>query len=138
MSFSTIYHITSAAVWQDIGQDDIYFPPTFETDGFIHASAHEHLLLPIANHFHADARGEIVCLEIPIAALDAVDIVVKFEPPAAVGNTPAQIDAVSLDGILFPHVYGGLKRSYVTCAHPITRDDEDRFVAIESLQLASL
>ncbi|MEO0574313.1 MAG: DUF952 domain-containing protein [Pseudomonadota bacterium] len=138
MSRATVYHMMSAADWQDIGIDDTYYPATFAAEGFIHATADQHLLLPIANHFHADATGEIVCLEIPVAALDAANITVKFEPPAAVGDKPAQIDGVSLDGILFPHIYGGLKRSFVTCAHPVTRDDEARFVEIESLQLAAL
>lgn len=51
MGENYIYHLVQGARWKDAGGDG-YLPPTYEADGFIHATKEAGLLLPVANHFY--------------------------------------------------------------------------------------
>ncbi|CAN0585263.1 unnamed protein product, partial [Ectocarpus sp. 12 AP-2014] len=75
-----IYHLVQGARWKDAGEDG-YLPPTYEADGFIHATKEAGLLLPVANHFYtglyANAVHRFICLRIDTTALESE---VRFEP----------------------------------------------------------
>lgn len=51
MTSSHIYHLVEEARWRDAGAEG-YRPPTYATDGFIHATREAELLIPVANHFY--------------------------------------------------------------------------------------
>ena len=53
---------------------EAYFPPTFEKDGFTHATAVPSRLLDVANHFYQDVPGEWMCLRFRRSALLRLDL----------------------------------------------------------------
>eukprot|EP00903_Cladosiphon_okamuranus_P006599 g6446.t1 len=73
-----IYHLVQEAKWKATGGEG-YLPPTYEADGFIHATREAQLLLPVANHFYADVPGDFICLRIDTNILKSE---VKFEAAA--------------------------------------------------------
>ncbi|CAN0552525.1 unnamed protein product [Ectocarpus sp. 12 AP-2014] len=76
MGENHIYHLVQGSRWKDAGGDG-YLPPTYEADGFIHATKEAGLLLPVANHFYTDVPGSFICLRIDTTALKSE---VRFEP----------------------------------------------------------
>ncbi|CBJ31421.1 conserved unknown protein [Ectocarpus siliculosus] len=84
-----IYHLVQGARWKDAGGDG-YLPPTYEADGFIHATKEAGLLLPVANHFYTDVPGSFICLRIDTTVLKSE---VRFEPgeSALIGSNEAVI-----------------------------------------------
>ena len=47
-----VFHMVEVKNWrQTITTDSIYYPPTYETDGFTHGTANPAKLLSVANHF---------------------------------------------------------------------------------------
>ncbi|MEL6870454.1 MAG: DUF952 domain-containing protein [Pseudomonadota bacterium] len=132
-----IYHLVSADVWRDIGVQDIYYPATYEQDGFVHATADPGLLLAVANNFYRSNPADYLCLEIATAAVTIAGLELRYEAPAAVGDASADIPGVDTQSTVFPHIYGGLQRSMVRGTHSVTRDDDGRFIAIETLNVVA-
>ncbi|CAB1108646.1 unnamed protein product [Ectocarpus sp. CCAP 1310/34] len=66
MGENYIYHLVQRARWQDAGGDG-YLPPTYEADGFIHATKEAGLLLPVANHFYTGLCSASMCREVSSA-----------------------------------------------------------------------
>lgn len=55
-----LYHLVPAADWDACKTGGkAYFPPTYESDGFIHLTKEANLLLPVANHFYKDVKGVV-------------------------------------------------------------------------------
>ncbi|NNM00943.1 MAG: DUF952 domain-containing protein [Gammaproteobacteria bacterium] len=127
-----IYHLAPRERWQrsaDTGE--AYFPPTYEVDGFIHATARPALLLEVANHFYRDAVGAFVCLESTVEAVEQSGTRVVYEAPAPVGNQPADFD--TRGETEFPHLYGGLVPSAVTAVHAVNRSRDGTFTGIDGV-----
>lgn len=60
-----IYHMCERPRWeQALRSGTEYFPPTYDKDGFIHATEDPAMLLGIANHFYKDSKDEWICLRI--------------------------------------------------------------------------
>lgn len=129
MTEATIYHLVPLARWRGHDPSEPYYPPTYEADGFIHATAERELLRHIANHFYRDSVGDWLCLEISLAKLEQAGIEVPFEAPAAVGETPANIPGINPTH-RFPHIYGGLQPEMIVAEHRVVRDADGRFIAI--------
>ncbi|MEN7341375.1 MAG: DUF952 domain-containing protein [Pseudomonadota bacterium] len=125
----TLFHLTPAAVWQDLSDDDVYFPATYEKDGFIHATSDASVLINIANHFYKEIDGDWLCLETTVAIVEAAGIRVLFEAPAPVGEKAPDIPGVE-EGQRFPHIFGGLRREMISAVHTIERADDGTFLAI--------
>ena len=64
-------------------------PPTYEVDGFTHATADPSFLIGVANHFYKTTQPEWICLGMTRASLAAAQITLKFEDPSPVGTTQA-------------------------------------------------
>ena len=90
-----IYHITSAAAWQQAQAVGAYRGDTLATEGFIHTSTGAQVART-ANRFYRDRTG-LVLLAIDPALLSAE---LRYEPAS--------------DGELFPHIYGPLNIDAVT------------------------
>lgn len=136
---ATLYHLLPSKEWTIcVEKDRAYYPPTFEMDGFIHLTANPSFLLQVANHFYREVDGAFVVLQL---APDKLKGTVKYEPAAAVGDKQTKKDGYKTekgrkesDEILFPHLYGsGIEKEAVQRVLSVTRDDEGRFLSIESL-----
>ncbi|MEM7763151.1 MAG: DUF952 domain-containing protein [Pseudomonadota bacterium] len=127
-----LFHLVPKSRWESLAPDEIYFPATYEQDGFIHATADAHLLLNVANHFYAGSDQAWLCLETTVKRVEATGVKVLFEPAAAVGETPPEIPGVTADQ-LFPHLFGGLSQACLVAVHPVTRAADGTFTAIGNL-----
>lgn len=145
-----IYHMCPKMAWDTCSTGDCndYFPPTYDQDGFIHATQDPSMLIPIANHFYKDAPRdqEWIILVIDCARLTSRLV---FEPAAAVGTTPSfsktggsdsihdrHVDDTEAsqhrDEILFPHIYGTIQKESVVEILNMTRDSSGIFVGFSS------
>lgn len=107
--------------------DLLYYPPTYQADGFIHATSDPKLLLTVANHFYKSSIGDWICLQInPIYLCSKV----IYEAPAPVGNTKSM---EASEQVLFPHIYGGINKPSVINIYPIVRSEDGSFLSIHSL-----
>jgi uncharacterized protein (DUF952 family) len=106
-------HLVSAArwaAWRDAPDPAArYTPAGFETEGFVHCTDGDTEMLAVANRFYAADPGPFVVLDLDLALVGA----------------PWRCDDA---GLLYPHVYGPLRRDAVRGARPVVRDAEGRFV----------
>ena len=127
-----VFHMVEVKNWrQTITTDSIYYPPTYEADGFTHGTANPAKLLSVANHFYKDIVGDWYCLQMTVQGLADTGVKIIFEPAAAVGNTVSKNEADS--GELFPHIYGGISPAAVTRIYPVTRDEFGGFSRIDGV-----
>jgi uncharacterized protein (DUF952 family) len=123
-----IYHMCDAKLFQQsIVGGKSYFPPTFASDGFIHATEDPAMLIDTGNHFYQGVEGEWVCLSLNPELLGGEVI---YENPAAVGSIAAK-DYV--EPPKFPHIYGGIPETAVIRYYPILRSAEGKFLKIPGL-----
>jgi len=125
-----MYHMCQRDLWESAKQaGEAYFPPTFEKDGFTHATAVATRLIATANHFYQDVPGEWVCLRFRRSALKKLGIVTRDEKAMPVGEKASSDEWVQW---VCPHVYGGLPPQVVEAELPMTRDGP-KYVSIEGL-----
>lgn len=130
-----IYHLVQKPLWEECkAKDATYFPPTYEADGFTHATADPKFLLGVANHFYKDVKADWLCLGMTRSSLAAANITVKFENPSPVGTTPALNEEQS-GGERFPHIYGGIPSSggVVFEERVVKRTEDGSYVSIDGL-----
>ena len=53
-------------------------PPTYEVDGFTHATADPSFLIGVANHFYKTTQPEWICLGMSRASLAAAQITMRL------------------------------------------------------------
>lgn len=129
MKHPYLFHLVQADLWEAaVKGDTIYFPPTYEQDGFTHATANPDLLLNVANHFYTDVPGAWLCLQMTVESLEAGGIEVVFEGTAPVGDKAP--DFPGTDDELFPHILGGIPPSTVLEVHEVVRSEDGTFLAV--------
>ena len=129
-----IYHMCDKDAYNDATKDGgVYYPPTYQQDGFIHATAEPKLLLDVGTYFYKEVKGDWICLEIdPI--LVGREGTVKYEAPAPVGNIDAyDHEKEGKEQPKFPHIYGGIKSSAVTKTFKILRAEDGTFLSIQGI-----
>ena len=90
MERQTLFHLIQVELWRlALENNTPYFPPTYDQDGFTHATAKPNLLLNVANHFYTDIPGDWLCLEMTIDSLHDNGVDVVFESTAPVGDKAA-------------------------------------------------
>jgi uncharacterized protein (DUF952 family) len=114
-----ILHLAPEADWRAIPEGAAYAPDSLRTEGFVHCTAGEELLLRVANTFYAAIPGAYVVLDVDETRLTSE---VRWEAPLS--DDP--LAAVAQ----FPHVYGPLDRAAVVRVRALQRDDSGRFVGI--------
>jgi uncharacterized protein (DUF952 family)/mannose-6-phosphate isomerase-like protein (cupin superfamily) len=125
-----LYHMCQLGLWETAkSKGTAYFPPTFEADGFTHATAVPSRLIETANHFYQDVRGEWVCLRFRRSALQRLGIMMRDEQAMAVGDKEASND---FSDWICPHVIGGIPPQVVDREFPMLRDGV-AYTAIEGL-----
>ena len=128
-----IFHLVQAKLWQSTVSTDggVYYPPTYDLDGFTHGTANPNKLLVVANHFYREVDGDWLCLRMTSESLKRSGVEVVFEGTAPVGDKPADFEGS--DDELYPHILGGITPRAVLAVHKVTRNDSGDFVAIEGL-----
>eukprot|EP00603_Paraphysomonas_imperforata_P009313 CAMPEP_0114428946 /NCGR_PEP_ID=MMETSP0103-20121206/9211_1 /TAXON_ID=37642 ORGANISM="Paraphysomonas imperforata, Strain PA2" /NCGR_SAMPLE_ID=MMETSP0103 /ASSEMBLY_ACC=CAM_ASM_000201 /LENGTH=125 /DNA_ID=CAMNT_0001598225 /DNA_START=148 /DNA_END=525 /DNA_ORIENTATION=- len=115
------------AIRQDFEGKSEYFPPTYDQDGFIHATAEPKFLLQVGNNFYKSVRGDWICLKIDVTKLTSRVI---YEPAMPVGDIQS---AKFENEPLFPHIYGGINADSVVQVFNIIRSLDGTFHSIDNL-----
>ena len=124
-----VYHMVQAALWQTaVHSDEIYYPPTYDVDGFTHGTSNPAKLLNVANHFYRDVPGEWLCLQMTVDSLAAEGVATVYEGTAPVGDKPADFEGAGDE--LFPHIQGGIAPAAVISVFPIERSADGEFLSI--------
>ncbi|KAJ1449709.1 hypothetical protein M885DRAFT_470101 [Pelagophyceae sp. CCMP2097] len=125
-----LYHMCERAAWEAAKlKGEAYFPPTFQTDGFTHATAVPARLIETANHFYQQSSPDWVCLRMSRKALLAGGVITIDEEAMPVGET-AVGDAWTT--WICPHIRGGIHPRVVNCEFTMNRDGP-KFTTIEDL-----
>ena len=138
-----IYHMVQTHLWEaaKASETKTYYPPTYATDGFTHATADPKYLLTVGNHFYKDTKdpsdaskpADWTLLKMTRQTLEARKIDLKFEWPSPVGDVKA-MDAAQSGGERFPHIFGGIPtEGVVTQTFAVTRAEDGTFTGIEGL-----
>ena len=106
---------------------ETYFPPTFDEEGFTHATGVPSRLIETANHFYQDSEAPWVCLRFSRSDLrKKCGITVRDERAMPVGSKAV---GENWSDWICPHVVGGIPPSVVDAVFPMTRDGS-KFVSI--------
>ncbi len=127
-----VFHLAQAERWGScVAESRVYYPPTYEQDGFTHGTANPEKLLQVANHFYREVAGDWLCLRMSVASLAATGVDVVFEGTAPVGDKPADFDSNNEE--LFPHLQGGIHPSAVLAVHAVARSADGEFLGVDSV-----
>lgn len=113
MTNTVVLHIAPQAAWQECG--DEYVDPSLESEGFIHCSTPEQLLIPANERFAG--RSDLVLLVIDTTAVPSETV---FEDCYETGQE-------------FPHIYGPIPTSAVTKVVAFPCQSDGTFVVPEGL-----
>ena len=109
---------------------EAYFPPTFDEEGFTHATGVPSRLIETANHFYQDSEAPWVCLRFSRTALrKQCGIIVRDERAMPVGSKAV---GENWTDWICPHVVGGIPPLVVDAVFPMTRDGS-KFVSIDGV-----
>lgn len=126
-----LYHMTTKTEWEAAKDEGVYYPKTYEADGFYtHATAVPSRLITVANHFYQDVAGEWICVTFTRSALRKCGIHVRDEEALPVGDKSIGED---WGDWICPHIIGGLPTHIVTREYKIKRDGS-KFLGIEGLE----
>ena len=126
----TLYHMAQMALWEAAKSgNEAYYPPTFDVDGFTHATSVASRLITTANHFYQDSPGEWVCLCLSRSGLRRAGIVVCDEEAMPVG---AKAVGADWGGWVCPHIRGGIPPSVAHSELRMLRNGK-AFASIEGL-----
>ena len=82
-----VFHLIQASLWNKaMENNETYFPPTYEDDGFTHGTSNPDKLLNVANHFYPEVEGDWYCLKMTVESLAATGVKTVFEGTAPVGD----------------------------------------------------
>ena len=127
-----VFHLVQANLWHQAVRDDaVYYPPTYDVDGFTHGTSNPQKLLDVANHFYQDVPGDWLCLKMTVASLSACGITTVYEGTAAVGDKEPDFEGSK--GELFPHIRGGIAPDAVLEVLPVTRGPDGRFESVATM-----
>ena len=131
-----IFHLVQAKLWQSTVSKNggVYYPPTYDLDGFTHGTANPNKLLVVANHFYREVDGDWLCLRMTSESLKRSGVEVVFEGTAPVGDKPADFEGS--DDELYPHILGGITPDAVLAIHKVIRNDSGDFIAIDDLEVS--
>jgi len=128
-----IYHLVQTPLWEKCkATGGTYYPPTYEEDGFTHATADPSKLIGVANHFYKPVKSEWLCLKMTRDTLSAAGVTLKFEDPSPVGTIKA-LSTEQSGGMRFPHIYGGITPSMVLEERTVRRAADGTYLAIDGL-----
>jgi len=113
-----------APAWASWMAGGAYEPASLATEGFVHCTAGDDLMLEVANRFYAGV-GDVVAVSLET---DRLTSEVRWEAPAHPDG-----DRALADEPRFPHVYGPLDRDAVVGARRLVRDGGGRFAGYAAM-----
>mmetsp|Transcript_34958 Transcript_34958/g.54641 ORF Transcript_34958/g.54641 Transcript_34958/m.54641 type:complete len:124 (-) Transcript_34958:2683-3054(-) len=120
MSGKIVYHMAQKSLWEEAGEE--YTPPTYQQDGFVHATEDSAMLLGIANHFYKETKGEWILLKLSVDKLKHKTV---WEAPAPVGDKSSNLETE----VKMPHIYGPINKDAVDKITSIQRDEDGSFLS---------
>ena len=117
-----ILHLMPRPAWEQWRDAGTYEPPSLASEGFVHCTGNDDLMLAVANRFYSGEPGEVVVVTLDEGRLTRE---VRWEAPAHPDGT-----APTDNEPLFPHVYGPLDREAVAGVRRLVRSGS-RFVGYE-------
>lgn len=127
--FPYVFHLVQVSLWEEsIEKGMVYYPPTYEQDGFTHGTSNPEKLINVANHFYQEVEGEWRCLKMTVESLAEVSVEVIFEGTAPVGDKAPDFEGA--DDELFPHILGGIPQKAVIESYPVIRSKSGEFLSI--------
>ena len=127
-----IYHLVQSSLWDTaLATGEPYYPPTYDQDGFTHATANPDKLLSVANHFYTSVPGKWYCLQMTVESLEKSGVKTIFEGTAAVGDIQPEFDGSEDE--LFPHILGGIKPMAVLESFAVIREADGTFSSITGI-----
>jgi len=133
----SLYHMCEESVWKAaVVSGAAYFPPSFQQDGFTHATNVAERLIETANHYYISSKDDWICLKLCSATIlkNKCGIVTVFEEAKPVGTIDVKDDWKDL---VMPHIFGGIPVSIpgiVTEVFPMKRDPTNgTFLSITGL-----
>ena len=117
-----ILHLMPRPAWEQWRDAGTYEPPSLASEGFVHCTGNDDLMLAVANRFYSGEPGEVVVVTLDEGRLTRE---VRWEAPAHPDGT-----APTDNEPLFPHVYGPLDRDAVAAVRRLVRSGS-RFVGYE-------
>ena len=117
-----ILHLMPRPAWEQWRDACTYEPPSLASEGFVHCTGNDDLMLAVANRFYSGEPGEVVVVTLDEGRLTRE---VRWEAPAHPDGT-----APTDNEPLFPHVYGPLDREAVVRVRRLVRSGS-RFVGYE-------
>ncbi len=149
-----ILHLIPLETWRQLAPGQPYAPASLQTEGFIHCTAGDALLIEVANTVYRSQPGEFLVLEIDETKVQAE---VRWEAPArptahsasgalAAASTALPPEAAAEFGlpqttstepaqtaISFPHIYGPLNRDAIVGVRYAVRAADGTFTGIEPI-----
>ncbi len=150
-----ILHLIALDTWTQLAPGQPYAPESLQTEGFIHCTAGDALLIEVANTVYRSQPGEFLVLDIDETRVQAE---VRWEAPAQsiahpasssteparAAATPPEAaaefglpDAASTEPAqattLFPHIYGPLNRDAIVGVRYAVRAADGTFTGIEPI-----
>ena len=113
-------HLIAEAEWAAAQIGGWIAPPSLHTDGFVHCTDGDEMMLGVANRFYRSFTETVLALTLDEARLSAV---VVREPPAHPDGRAAQNGEP-----LFPHVYGPVEVAAVERVRRLVRDVDGRYI----------
>jgi len=113
-----ILHLVEASVWTELEGSATYAPESLFTEGFVHCTGDDELMVDVANRFYSDV-GEVLVLSLDEHLLTSE---IRWEAPSP---RPADWDGSPV----FPHVYGPLDLAAVVIVRRLVRGPSGQFVA---------
>jgi len=130
--FPYVFHLVQVDLWAAATEAGrVYYPPTYQQDGFTHGTANPEYLLTIGNHFYKETVGDWVLLKMTVDSLAATGVETIFEGTAPVGDKQPDFDGS--DSQLFPHIKGGIAVEAVLEIQSVVRSKDGTFLEIQGL-----
>jgi uncharacterized protein (DUF952 family) len=115
---SNILHLIAQADWEALAPGEVWRPASLATEGFVHCTSGETLMLRVANSFYRKLPGTFLALVIEPTLVAAP---IKWEHPP--GTDPHAADA-------FPHIYGPVNTDAVIGTRTFLRTDDGAFLSL--------
>jgi uncharacterized protein (DUF952 family) len=114
-----ILHLVAEDVWRAVPPGEPYAPGSLATEGFVHCTAGEELLVRVANTFYRDDPSPYLVLDVDESRLAAE---VRWESPP--GDDPLGTE------VRFPHVYGPIDAAAVVAVRRADRRPDGTFTGV--------
>jgi uncharacterized protein (DUF952 family) len=113
-----LLHLLPEEAWVALAGAPTYSPASLASEGFVHCTEGDDLMLQVARSFYAEVPSELVVLSLDA---DRLSSEVRWEAPSPAPPPGSEVTQM-------PHVYGPLDLAAVVDVRRLQRDPTGRFV----------